>query len=110
MKTLPTEFSKNGFNYKLIERNSVAAIYSQSSEGRINGYEVIKVKVFPEREVMGKKVEAGEYYPGSEKWGTDAYTCGTLERALYRFNQFIVAKEEKDSRKPNDAVSDTTQA
>lgn len=85
MKTLPTEFSKDGFNYAQVQRTDSTAIYSQSKHGRILGYEVVKIRRLPPKTLpSGTVLPEREGYPSSESWGADGFTCMTLADALKR--------------------------
>ena len=93
MKTIPETYSKNGYNYRLIERTAKAAIYGQHMGSRLIAYEVVKVRVRAgrESEVNGRNVvfEAGEYLPSTEEWGRFGWTYpvnGGLEPAQARFH------------------------
>lgn len=88
MKTLSTAFKKYGYEYELIKRNTVAAIFAQKSEDKVFAYEVIKIKIYAERKVGNSILEAGEYYPNTESWGTDGFTYSDLEKAEEKFKQF----------------------
>lgn len=82
MKILQDQFELRGFVYRLLERTSKAAIYAQYLDDELIAYEVVKVTASPERVVIGRVVEAGEYYPGDSSWGTAGFTCTNLNRAL----------------------------
>lgn len=84
MLTLAQSFTRQGFAYRQLERAGNLAIYSQSRHGRIQGYEVIRARHRPEREINGKRLDAGERYPISEEWGAHAFTCLTMESAKAR--------------------------
>lgn len=87
MKTLETNFKKHGYEYELVKRNTVAAIFAQKSEGRVIAYETIRIKICPERIIKDRILEMGEYYPSSEKWGTDGFTYHFLHQAEKRFEK-----------------------
>lgn len=55
------------------------AIYERFKEGRVPHYEVIIIQSHDGFSVAGKEVEASEFYPRSEDWGTYGWTYSTLE-------------------------------
>lgn len=87
MKTLATNIRKNGYDYKLIQRTSRAAIYSQSEQGKIIAYEVGMVKSSKGGEIQGNVIEAGESFWGNEDFGRIAWTKNTLEQAIEKYNE-----------------------
>lgn len=86
MQTLPTELQVGGFDLKQVERKGSVAIYSQSKGGAVISYEVIKVQLRPAEIIHGKPYPERETYPGNEKWGLEAWSCVSLERAKLRLN------------------------
>jgi hypothetical protein len=79
---LPEEFNKNGFSYKLEARESYKAIYSQSIGGLTIAYEVIHVRISPERECFGKIYPPAESYPSASEFGTYAWSFGDKAVAM----------------------------
>jgi hypothetical protein len=84
MQLLPTTFKKQGFDYEQIERNALTAIYSQSLDGDVRAYEVIRVIVAAESEIFGKLVPEREVLPGNEQWGIRGWTYWSLDKARAR--------------------------
>ena len=74
MKTLPLAFDKDHFAYAQIDRSPTAAIYSQSQDGKVVAYEVVRIRVKAADEVMGRQVPEREVYPSSREWGTYGWT------------------------------------
>jgi hypothetical protein len=74
---LPKDFKKNGFTYNQVIRGPKKAIYSQSHGNMLIAYEVLKIKIRPQRfNTFLKRVEPeGEIYPTKELWGIAAWTC-----------------------------------
>lgn len=85
MKTLETNFKKNGFDYELVKRNNAAAIFAQKSEGKVIAYETIRIKIWQDRTLRNRILEGGEYYPPTGTWGTDGFTYHFLHQAEKRF-------------------------
>ena len=88
IKKLPITFRKHGYDYELVDREEKKAIYVQSYEGRVLAFEIIKITVRPERyiDLYGKFVGAHEEYPGSESWGTKAWTICDKEKAMQKYH------------------------
>lgn len=87
MQLLPEHFKKNGFEYNLVERSSMTAIYSQSLDGDLLAYEVIRVTVAPAGEIMGNPVVEREILPGNEQWGIRGWTYWDLAKARTRASE-----------------------
>lgn len=94
MRTLPTEFSKNGFDYKLIVRDTYRAIFAQKLEDKDYAYEVIRIKSYPTREVSGSIIEEGEYYPSTNSWGTDGFTFKDYHKAMDKYLKLEAPKKK----------------
>ena len=70
MKPIPNNFRKNGYDYTLLERQGMIAVYEQHRDERTFAYEVVKIRLRPAREIGGKTLEASERLPSDEDWGT----------------------------------------
>jgi len=85
MQPLPTQFTNSGFTYAQVQRTAETAIYSQSKHGRIQAFEVVRIRKLPANTFPnGITSPAREAFPGNESWGTDGFTCLTLARAQER--------------------------
>ena len=73
MKTLPIEFTKNGFQYRQLARDGNAALYSQT-KGDFGAYEVFAIQSHNGREIAGKLIPPAEFGPSSEEWGSKGWT------------------------------------
>jgi hypothetical protein len=90
MRTLPTTFTKAGFNYEQITRQGDVAIYRQTKDRQSwEAFEVGRIRQNEAREAFGKQFEAAESWPRSKEWGILAYTCTTLANAQERFRQLV---------------------
>jgi hypothetical protein len=97
MNTIPTRYSKHGWRFKLVERTAKAAIYSQSRHpdlpegGKASAYELVRIRKRKERTFeragVSVKVEAGEYLPSTEEWGSQGWTFPTLGQARDRLKR-----------------------
>lgn len=84
MNLIPLEYKKNGFTYNLNYRDNLVAIYSQSDEGRRIAFEVMEIIQAPAGEVFGNPVPEREVLPGTNQWGSKAFTVYTLEQAIQK--------------------------
>jgi hypothetical protein len=87
MKVIASEFIKSGFAHKVIERRgNVLLVERQHRDVDHPHWEVVKIRVKPERLLHGQRVEEGEAYPSPEDWGTYGWTYTTLEDARAKFD------------------------
>ena len=107
MNTIPTTYSKNGWNYKLLKRTDKGAIYTQSKvqdlplDGKPAAWEVVRIRVREEKTIKTTKdgqpseytIKAGEYLPHSEEWGSQGWTFVTLEGAEARLAEISTISE-----------------
>ena len=86
MKILPNSWSRNGFSHKIVTREgNVAIVQRQHRDVSRPHWEVVRIRVKPERLLHGRRVEEGEAYPSPEDWGTYGWTYTTLEEAQAKF-------------------------
>jgi len=109
MQTLETELTYQNRTLRQLKRTGMIAIYEVRNAGEmLYGYEVIKIKVAPEREVFGKLYPERELYPSSAKestdWGTIAWSFGRNQKneALAMFNG-LIKKANKPVMTPTEA-------
>ena len=109
IERLPKEFKGKGDvkNYyysqvyqRKLKNGKYAYIYSQMDisveEPYICGYEVVIPQVSPKVEISSennhilyKKTDIlSEYYPNSERWGTNGFTFLTLNEAMKKISSF----------------------
>lgn len=84
MRTLPDTFKKYGSIFTIERRTVDKAIYSRDGG---ESYEVIKIKNSPTRKIGSTLLEAGEYYPSAEQWGTYGFTYTNLKDALNKYDE-----------------------
>lgn len=99
MKLLPSEISKNGFIYRLIERDHKRAIYSQSIGSKIYAYEVFIIKT---QKASSQKIgdqwiyrANSELFPSNENFGKTAWTYPKLSEAKKKFYELKSRPEVK---------------
>jgi hypothetical protein len=82
MELLPLTFTERGFAYQQIERQGDVAIYRQTNHAGVVRYEVIRIRIQREHTwPNGTTTPEKEAYPGSNAWGTLAWTLYTLADA-----------------------------
>jgi hypothetical protein len=84
-KLLPTRFRRGEFNLRQICRDGQVAIYEKSWGGCADAtpsFEVIRVRRRERFEIDGRVVDAAEFYPRSEAWGTDGFTLAHKDAAF----------------------------
>lgn len=103
MKKLETHIRKRGFDLEQIIRVGMAAIYSQSQEGKLLAYEVIEIKERGDTEFNGRTVLAHEKYPADSEWGRTGWSFLTmgnpnevaLKRAREKFDELLKRIRER---------------
>lgn len=91
-RPLPTQFQRDGFNYRQIAREGGGAIYEQIRIGIPNptvGYEVIRIRRRDGFYIHGRFVEPAETYPSSQAWGIDGWTFPTKEAAFAKLREIV---------------------
>ncbi len=86
---LPKELRIGGFNLRQRTREGDLAVYEQSHPKcptRLR-YEVIVIRRREAFEIKGRRVEAAEFYPRSEDWGSFGWTLTTRDAALEKLQQ-----------------------
>lgn len=87
-------FSAEPLTYKQVKREGLVAVYERSRDGKVKDYEVIIIRVDPKGKVF--KFPGGvvktldddkENYPSTGQWGKVAWSCGSLDNALRRFER-----------------------
>ena len=94
-KSLPKQFRRDGFSYRLIARERHAAIYEQGWAGCADPsvcYEVIRIRRRNGFQIGSRFVEPAEIYPSSKFWGTDGFTFTKKDAAFAKFRKLASAK------------------
>ena len=87
-KPLPTEFRRDGFDYRQIARDGSAAIYEQRWPDSPNVcYEVIRIRRREGFQIDGRFVEPAEVYPNSDDWGVDGFTFTDKDAAFAKMKE-----------------------
>lgn len=92
MEKLPEKFRRYGYEYRLIKRNKLVAMYAmvwvneETGTERVHCYEVFKIRIQKARtrEIPGHgtvEYHAKEKLPANEEFGYRAWAPGTVEMA-----------------------------
>ncbi len=96
-KPLPTQFRRDGFDYRQIAREGNAGIYEQTCGGCADPsvcYEVIRIRRRQGFEIGVRFVEPAEVYPPSESWGVGGWTFTDKDAAFAKLRQVASASGE----------------
>ena len=91
-KPLPTQFRRDGFNYRQIARDGDAAIYEQTWSGCADPsvcYEVIRIRRRDGFQINGRLVEPAEIYPKADAWGVDGFTLTDKDAAFAKLRELV---------------------
>jgi hypothetical protein len=81
MNTIQPSFTERGFSHREVARRGEWRVFERQGQGKAH-WEVVRIRWRDEFTVAGRVVPAGEVYPRSAAWGTDGFTCTSLERGL----------------------------
>jgi hypothetical protein len=93
---LPTQFSRDGFNYQQIAREGLAAISEQTWSGCSSSnvcYEVVRIRQRKAFQIDSRFVEAAEVYPSSNSWGVDGFTLTDKTAAFAKLREVARSNE-----------------
>lgn len=90
MKTIETQFSKDGYQFTQEQREGIVAVYSKVKKGQSHySWEVVILKENPPFEMHGVAMGDCESYPRSEKWGEKGFTYQDREAAMAKFCELL---------------------
>lgn len=87
MKKLDSVIRKSIFTYELVDRTESRAIYSQSYDGKIISWEVFKIKIAKDGEILGRFIEGGERFPSDNDFGVTAWSINNFDKAMMKYNE-----------------------
>lgn len=90
IEKVPLTYSANGYSYKIIRKDKDAAIYAQSKDGVVQGFEVVKLQWQPAWEAHGAITEAHYAVPSNEAFGKTGWFFRDLEQAEVKMNELII--------------------
>ena len=101
MKKINKEFESAGFKYKQIHREGIYAIYERCYSNNVNNkhYEVIKRQSHNGIEIAGNKIPPSEFYPSSNSWGVNGFTCLNKADAYKRIDKIVNEAAANTERK-----------
>ncbi len=83
MNTIPSVFTKRGFNHRELVRNGEWRLFERTGRGKSH-YEVVRIRSHNGYIIHDVIIPSSEYYPKSESWGTDGFTLNSLESARHK--------------------------
>lgn len=87
MKTLPNEFKKRGFIYKLLKSTPHVAMYHVTTPSNFQCYEVMTIRYYT-KDYDLKGIKAGDIkLPSSEEWGSHGWTYTNMSHADQKYNE-----------------------
>ena len=91
MNKLEEQFSYNGFNFQMLKRKGMVALFEKTKPGLDKpGYEVVIIQTMDERTwPAGNTTPAHEFMPGKEQWGRQAWTPHDLFQAEKWFRDVV---------------------
>ena len=103
MKTIDKAFTSKNFSFKQIHRDEDFAIYERFHDNtpEKKHYEVVKIQSHNGYAIGGQMYPASEYYPSSNAWGVDGFTCITKKDAYEKLDKTISEHKirEEDKKK-----------
>jgi hypothetical protein len=75
METLKSSLRKNGIDYRLLNRTGRVALFELRLEDEVCGYEVARIIVAKEGEIMGRQYPEREVMPSDDEFGRDGSKC-----------------------------------
>ena len=94
MKHIKNELIIKGFTYKLLKRASNIALFEQSKNGDVYGYEVHKIRVSPKREIRGIILEKGERLASDEDFGRYGWSYQIKDNAMNKYDALILSQNQ----------------
>lgn len=86
MKTLKPEFRRWGATYRIEERSGDVVLLSRLADtGKPTSFDVAIVQRHDGYEIAGRKVEASEFLPSSEAYGSLAWSYSNRAKAEAKF-------------------------
>jgi hypothetical protein len=104
MKKIEKTFTSKNFSHKQIHREGDFAIYERCHDITPDKkhYEVIKIQSHNGYAIGGQMYPASEFYPSSNAWGADGYTCLDKESAYKKLDKMMqdhkIREEEKKKK------------
>lgn len=103
MKKIEKTFTSKSFTHNQIHREGDFAIYERRhNNSDKKHYEVIRIQSHNGYSIGNQSYPPSEFYPSSNAWGSDGYTCVSKENAYKRLDKMIeehkIREEEKKKK------------
>ena len=93
MKTLPSNFTRDGFLFRQLAREGDVALFEKSKPGHSRpGYEVVIVQRHPPQTIHGRDYPERESMPASESWGVLGWSYSDLNPAKTKFDALVTSR------------------
>lgn len=110
MKTIPTTFRSDGFDFRQLKREGDVAMFVKGKPTHTReSYEVVIVQIVPTKTICGREVLEHEAMPSASDWGVQGWSYMELSAANKRFFSLQDAVSRRRSQ-PNGAFSAVTGA
>ena len=88
MRTLPTQFRSDGFDFEQLAREGDIALFRKTKpEILTETFEVVVIQHYEERTIAENLIEASEAMPPTSQWGKLGWSLQTRERAWEKFRE-----------------------
>lgn len=96
MKPLETDFTRNGWHHRQIERQGLIALFRRTKDtSQAPHFEVIRIQEHATRVIAGQSIPAAEGYPSDASWGSEGFTYGTESEARTKFSELVSKEPER---------------
>ena len=90
MKTLKTQFSKNGLDYTLLKRNDKIALFQLGHLPDPDGYEVCRIYIMRPHKAFGVEFEESEIITSNDQFHADGSGAfRSLDSALKHYDKLF---------------------
>jgi ABC-type ATPase with predicted acetyltransferase domain len=96
VRTLPTTFRSDGFDFQILEREADAALLAKKKHTwNFRIYEVVRIQVWPEEWIKGHFTPEREAMPRSEQWGVHGWSFSDIRDARRKFYELVSVGQRK---------------
>ena len=90
MRTLKATFRLDGFEFKLLKRNGLVALFEKSKDEHTHpSFEVVILQVYPATKLWGVEQPERETMPHNEQWGKAGWTFQEREAAEKQYRELL---------------------
>lgn len=98
MKTIPEQYTRNGFCHQLIRRKGNVAVYKQEKD-IYKAFEVVVIRTMKKDNALTGQMTGDEYLPSSSDWGLFGWTYRSEDDANRKFEELIAKQKGRDNEK-----------